>query len=325
MPGSSPHAMIHAALDDLSSALRTLTDRLTGATQCTALARTESATNSLRAVINMFTPPSETVPLQRVPVSGSSAVTTPAPPLLDVDSPAPSLDNTSPIIADFIIKRLRRPHPRQHVAVVVPTELDPISSAADLRDSNSMSSASAALNLTNEVHKGMYGLPQAGLSAQERLIKHLALSGYDSVLSMPGFIDKVLERFYRGDLRQAKSPCVYVPPQYGQQLQTTTIDHTPTLPPAEITEVQGTVESLLYYAKALDSNFLQAVTALVSAQANLTESIRPDVARLLAYAASYPNNRQIFHASDMILEVRPMHLIICLVPVPAQLPAALDI
>ena len=575
MPGSSPHAMIHAALDDLSSALRTLTDRLTGAPQCTALARTESATTSLRAVIDMFTPPSEVRPLQRVPVSGSSAAPTPAPPLLDVISPAPSLDNTSPNIADFIIKRLRRPHPRRlkHVAVAVPTgtdsgpapapeqvtptlsksrgtrycgnkrvktaflsaELDPVSATADLTDSNSMSCASAALNLTHDgkpltyklavngpeheswriaevtewtrlfdtdtvkpihkddqpcsrrsdtayynpqvkekvdaatglktyrirgtiggdrinypgevsartadmevvkillnsvvstdshwmsidivdyylntplprpeylrvhrrflpldivrrynlqqyfvddhvlmaVHKGMYGLPQAGLLAQERLIKHLALSGYhqcpqvpclfkhDSngvaftlvvddfgikytdkesaqhlvhtlsalypikvnwkgdqylgltiehdrtartiTLSMPGFIDKVLERFHRGDLRQAKSPCVYVPPQYGQRLQLTTIDHSPTLPPEEVTEVQGIVGSLLYYAKALDSTFLPAVTALASAQANLTESIRPDVARLLAYAASYPNNRQIFHASDMILEVQ---------------------
>jgi len=37
---------------------------------------------------------------------------------------------------------------------------------------------------------------------------------------------------------------------------------------------------------------------------SLNRFIRPDVARLLAYAASYPNDRQIFHASDMILEVK---------------------
>ena len=41
-----------------------------------------------------------------------------------------------------------------------------------------------------------------------------------------------------------------------------------------------------------------------SAKANLTELIRLDVSRLLAYAASYPNNRLIFHASDMIIEVQ---------------------
>jgi len=35
------------------------------------------------------------------------------------------------------------------------------------------------------VHKGMYGLPQAGLLAQERLIKHLALSGYHHCPRVP--------------------------------------------------------------------------------------------------------------------------------------------
>ena len=36
-----------------------------------------------------------------------------------------------------------------------------------------------------EVLKGMYGLPQAGLLAQQRLTKHLALSGYHEDAFVP--------------------------------------------------------------------------------------------------------------------------------------------
>jgi len=35
------------------------------------------------------------------------------------------------------------------------------------------------------VHKAIYGLPQAGLLAQEQLIKHLALSGYHQCPQVP--------------------------------------------------------------------------------------------------------------------------------------------
>eukprot|EP01042_Synura_sphagnicola_P036857 gene36857-biopygen31111 len=35
------------------------------------------------------------------------------------------------------------------------------------------------------VHKAMYGFPQAGLLAQEQLIKHLALSGYHQCPQVP--------------------------------------------------------------------------------------------------------------------------------------------
>ena len=37
-----------------------------------------------------------------------------------------------------------------------------------------------------EIRKGMYGLPQAGILAHERLVKHLALSGYHPTKHTPG-------------------------------------------------------------------------------------------------------------------------------------------
>jgi hypothetical protein len=37
-----------------------------------------------------------------------------------------------------------------------------------------------------EIRKGMYGLPQAGIIANERLCKHLASWGYTSYSNTPG-------------------------------------------------------------------------------------------------------------------------------------------
>jgi len=60
-------------------------------------------------------------------------------------------------------------------------------------------------------------------------------------LTVPGYIDEVLKRFHRDDHCHANCPCAYIPPQYGQQVQTITFDHTTTLHSDEITEVDGIV------------------------------------------------------------------------------------
>ena len=226
-----------------------------------------------------------------------------------------------------------------------------------------------------EVLKGMYGLPQAGLLAQQRLIKHLATSGYHEdpfvpclfkhvsngvtftlvvddfgvkfhrrpsaehlitcleelyevkvnwtgqkylglnidldrvgrsvTLSMPGYVRKVLERFaHRGAFGQAKSPQVYVPYQPRQGSPMLEVDLHPALSAAAILEVQEVVGSLLYYARAVDYTMLPAVNAIGSEMGFPTTRLNSAVDRLLAYAAAYPDNQLVFHASDMILEVQ---------------------
>jgi len=226
-----------------------------------------------------------------------------------------------------------------------------------------------------EVTQGMYGLPQAGLLAQQRLITHLATAGYheapdvpclfrhvtnsvafalvvddfgikytdkddadhliatlrslyelkvdwsgkqylgltivfDSAartvtLSMPGYIPKVLTRFRPFLTRGAASPAIYTPPTYGSKLpQTVLVDTSPSLDAASILELQQIVGCMLYYARAVDYTMLPAVTAISSDQAHATTATIADVDRLLAYAASYPDNQLVFTACDMVLHMQ---------------------
>ena len=225
-----------------------------------------------------------------------------------------------------------------------------------------------------EVNKGMYGLPQAGILAQQRLTKHLAIAGYHQSsnvpclfrhdtngisftlvvddfgikfkdkasadhlistlqelyaitidwegkkylgitidfdkkehsvsLSMPGYISKLLQRFQPSGLKQAASPSNYIPPKYGQTTQYTNVDDSAVLTAAEKKRIQEIVGSLLYYARAVDLTMLTAVNAIASEQANPTQAVKAQADRLLAYAASYPNNKLVMHACDMILIVQ---------------------
>ena len=226
-----------------------------------------------------------------------------------------------------------------------------------------------------EVTQGMYGLPQAGLLAQERLITHLATAGYheapdvpclfrhvtnsvafalvvddfgikyndradadhliatlrslyelkvdwtgkqylgltivfDSAkrtvtLSMPGYITKVLTRFRPHLTRGAPSPATYMPPSYGSKSpQLAPVDNSPPLNAAAILELQQIVGCMLYYARAVDYTMLPSVTAISSDQAHATTATLEAVDRLLAYAASYPDNELVFTACDMILHMQ---------------------
>ena len=177
-----------------------------------------------------------------------------------------------------------------------------------------------------EVTQGMYGLPQAGLLAQQRLIAHLAKSDYhecpnvpclfrhatnsvafslvvddfgikykekadadhliacirslyelkvdwsggqylgitikfDSIartatLSMPGYIHKILVRFYPHLTRGAPSPAIYIPPHYGAHTQSAVTDETPPLDAAGILRIQQIIGCFLFYARIVDYTML---------------------------------------------------------------------
>ena len=224
-----------------------------------------------------------------------------------------------------------------------------------------------------EVNKGMYGLPQAGLLAQQRLLQHLSLHGYHQTdtsclfrhesngtvfslvvddfgvkytdkkgadhlihtlqmlypitvdwsgakylgfsiafdrtlhtvtLTMPHYIDKVLQRFAPSITHGANSPAVYIPPHYGVGIQTPTLDTSTPLSSAETTTLQELVGSLLYYARGVDVTILPAVTHLSSLQAHPTQDVLQASRRLLAYCARYPNNALRYHACNMVLHIQ---------------------
>ena len=60
----------------------------------------------------------------------------------------------------------------------------------------------------------------------------------------------------------------------------------------------------LYYARAVDYTMLPAVTAISSDQAHATSDTLAAADRLLAYAASHPDNQLVFTGCDMILHMQ---------------------
>ena len=122
---------------------------------------------------------------------------------------------------------------------------------------------------------------------------------------MPGYITKVITRFRPNMTRGAQSPAIYTPPSYGSRLpQTISVDNSPPLDAAAILELQQITGCMLYYARAVDYTMLPAVTAISSDQAHATAATLEDVNRLLAYAASYPDNQLVLTACDMVLHMQ---------------------
>ena len=224
-----------------------------------------------------------------------------------------------------------------------------------------------------EVNKGMYGLPQAGLLAQNRLIHHLAAHGYHQTtttclfrhvdngtdftlvvddfgvkyatkegalhliatlqklyvitidwtgskylgftitfnhndqyvdISMPGYIEKVLQRFAPQQTTGAASPAIYTPPTYGAPDLRPATDDSPALSTSEKHTLQEIIGCLLYYARGIDITLLTAVNHIASLQSHATQNTMTAVQRLLAYCARYPNNSIRYHACDMILHIQ---------------------
>ena len=224
-----------------------------------------------------------------------------------------------------------------------------------------------------EISKGIYGLPQAGKLAQDRLVAHLANNGYiqcvntpclfvhqsngvaftlvvddflikyndrkevDHLLSVlrelytittefgatqkyvgitlhhnrtkrhidmsiPGYVQKAIQRFQRTNLKGADSPIIYVPPNYGKHQQEVPLDE-PSVPltAAEILELQEIVGVFLFYARAVDPTMLTAINKIASRQAKPTSLIKKEVERFLQYANKWPDATMRVRASNMKL------------------------
>jgi hypothetical protein len=229
-----------------------------------------------------------------------------------------------------------------------------------------------------EINKGIYGLPQGGILAQDRLVKHLAEHGYHQArntpclfkhesnsvsftlvvddfmikykdksdadhlmqtlrklykitedwaaeqkyvgitfshdltknkitMSMPGYVNKAIERFRAQDIPEAKSPGIYIPPTYGQAAQTviepSEKDKKP-LSAKQKTFIQEVVGVFLFYSRAVDPTMLTQINKISSEQANPTEATMTAVKRFLGYAKRFPNAEIVIHASNMQLCVQ---------------------
>ena len=120
-------------------------------------------------------------------------------------------------------------------------------------------------------------------------------------LSIPGYIQKLLQRFPPSTANGANSPAIYVPPTYGSKVQAPLVDSSPPLSAPEIKEIQAICGALLYYCIAVDPTGYPAVTSLASEQSHATLNTRLAANRLLSYFHKYPDNELILKACNMRL------------------------
>ena len=127
---------------------------------------------------------------------------------------------------------------------------------------------------------------------------------HEVTLSMPNYIPRMLEHFFPGtSLAGAPSPAVYTPPTYGAKVQQTFEDTSDVLSAKDKTRLQAIIGSLLFYARAIDCTLLPAVTAIASTIANPTTQAMAAAERTCNYAATYPNNKLVYKACDMVLYI----------------------
>jgi hypothetical protein len=122
-------------------------------------------------------------------------------------------------------------------------------------------------------------------------------------VSYPGYVSTLLTRLRPHGVAHTSSPFIYIPPSYGssEPQSPTSLDTSPPATPSQAKDLQIAVGYLLYYGRAVDPRFLPATCALASEQASPISDTMTRLDRLLGYAATHPNGRKIFRASEMVL------------------------
>eukprot|EP00804_Cyclotella_cryptica_P016363 CCRYP_009915-RA/>CCRYP_009915-RA protein AED:0.19 eAED:0.12 QI:0/0/0/1/0/0/2/0/920 len=124
-------------------------------------------------------------------------------------------------------------------------------------------------------------------------------------ISMPRYIDKVLQRFQHPVPSSPQNgPYKPYPKKYGAAAQ----DPIPTDASAPLRSdgqkrIQQIVGALLYYACAVDNTILLSLSAIASEQAHPTQLTQKRCQQLLDYCASHPDAVVRFQASDMVLNI----------------------
>jgi hypothetical protein len=106
-----------------------------------------------------------------------------------------------------------------------------------------------------EIRKGMYGLKQAGLLANQLLQTRLAPFGYYP---------------HDSPKHPQHTPSRYVMPVYGAKTQYATKDETPPLTAQKCLTIQKVTVSVLYYARAVDPTVLMPLNDIATEQTKAT-------------------------------------------------------
>ena len=120
--------------------------------------------------------------------------------------------------------------------------------------------------------------------------------------SMPLYIPRALRRFnHPHPKRPQYAPHKWTTPTYGQKIQYAHIDDSPFLNPTDTILVQSINGTMLFYGRAMDCTMLPACNEISTQQAKPTTKTLEACRMLLDYAATYPNAKIRYYASDMIL------------------------
>jgi hypothetical protein len=123
-------------------------------------------------------------------------------------------------------------------------------------------------------------------------------------LSMPGYVERALQRFnHSAPNRNEDSPHDWTALKYGSRQQFVTHDESPMLDVSDVKRVQEVLGTFLFYGRAVDLTMVTAIGSIATEQSCATQLTMKAVTRLLNYAATHPDAKIRYHASDMILYV----------------------
>ena len=123
-------------------------------------------------------------------------------------------------------------------------------------------------------------------------------------VSMPDYIPKALTKFqYKPNVPQF-SPHPYNRPNFGAKIQyPSPPDESRAATPKETKHVQSIAGTFLYYCRAIDPTMIVALNDIAAVQSKPTADTLKKCNRLMDYAATYPNAKLRYFASDMVLHV----------------------
>ena len=122
---------------------------------------------------------------------------------------------------------------------------------------------------------------------------------------MPGYASEALQRFRHGVATKIQDqPHDHSIPMYGATIQyAKKMDDSPKLNKEDKQFIQQVTGTFLYYARAVDSTMLVALSATASQQSDPTVEIMRKTLKFLDYVATHPDAILTFNASSMILNV----------------------
>jgi hypothetical protein len=122
---------------------------------------------------------------------------------------------------------------------------------------------------------------------------------------MPGYITTSLKKYqHPTPTIPQNAPYNATSIQYGAKLQRVETDTSALLSKSKIKRAQDIVSTLMYYAWAVDSILLAALSTIATQQTNGTQAVANACHQHLDYVATHPNAGLHYHACNMILAVQ---------------------